>query len=56
MSSSGSRLATWPESKHSCSGLIPSSFISVRNSTIVSKLFSKTALKTKSLRRFEYLA
>ena len=29
MSSSGSRLATWPESKHSCSGLMPSSFIAV---------------------------
>ena len=56
MSISGSRLATWPASKHSCSGLIPSSRIAVRNSTIVSKLFSKTALKTKSLRRLEYLA
>ncbi len=29
MSSSGSRLATWPASKHSCSGLMPSSFIAV---------------------------
>ena len=56
MSSSGSRLATWPESKHSCSGLIPSSFIAVRNSMIVSKLFSNTALKTKSLRRALYFA
>src|SRR6476646_3567116 len=56
MSTSGSRLATWPESKHSCSGLTPISFIAVRNSMIVSKLFSKTALKTKSLRRFEYFA
>ena len=56
MSISGSRLATWPASKHSCSGLIPSSRIAVRNSMIVSKLFSKTVLKTKSLRRLEYLA
>ena len=37
-------------------GLDPSSRIAVRNSMIVSKLFSKTALKTKSLRRVEYLA
>ena len=29
MSISGSRLATWPASKHSCSGLIPSSRIAV---------------------------
>ena len=56
MSRNGSRLATWPASKHSCSGWIPSSFISVRNAVIVSKLFSNTALKTKSLRRREYLA
>ena len=56
MSSNGSRLATWPESKHSCSGLIPSSRITATSSTIVSKLFSKTALKTKSLRRREYFA
>ena len=56
MSSSGSRLAMWPASKHSCSGLMPISRIAVRNSMIVSKLFSNTALKTKSLRRREYLA
>ena len=56
MSSSGSRLATWPVSKHSCSARIPSSFIAVRNSMIVSNEFSKTALKTKSLRFFEYFA
>ena len=56
MSSSGSRLATCPASKHSCSGWIPSSFISVMNSMIVSNEFSNTALKTKSLRRREYLA
>jgi hypothetical protein len=56
MSISGSRLATWPESKHSCSGLIPISFMAVRNSTIVSKEFSKTALNTNSLRRAEYFA
>ena len=55
MSISGSRLATWPASKHSCSGLIPSSRIAVRNSMIVSKLFSNTALKTKSLRRARVL-
>ena len=46
----------WPASKHSCSGLIPSSRIAVRNSMIVSNEFSNTALKTKSLRRVEYFA
>ena len=56
MSISGSRLATCPASKHSCSGRMPSSFIALRNSTIVSNEFSNTALKTKSLRDFEYLA
>ena len=56
MSSRGSRLATCPASKHSCSGWIPSSFIAVMNSMIVSKEFSNTALKTKSLRRREYFA
>ena len=45
-----------PESKHSCSGLMPSSFISLRKVMIVSNEFSKTVWKTKSLRRFEYLA
>jgi hypothetical protein len=52
----GSRLATCPASKHSCSGWMPSSFISVMNCSIKSKLFSNTALKTKPLRRREYLA
>ena len=56
MSISGSRFATWPASKHSCSALMPSSFITVRNSMIVSNEFSKTALKTNSLRFFEYFA
>ena len=56
MSISGSRLAMWPESKHSCSGLMPSSFISLTKVMIVSNEFSKTAWKTKSLRRDEYLA
>ena len=56
MSISGSRLATWPASKHSCSALMPSSFITVRNSMIVSNEFSKTALNTNSLRFFEYFA
>ena len=56
MSSSGSRLATWPASKHSCSGWMPDAFIASISSMIVSKLFSNTALKTNSLRRREYLA
>ena len=56
MSSSGSRFATCPESKHSCSGRMPSSFIAVRNSIIVSNEFSNTVLKTKSFRFEEYFA
>ena len=56
MSSSGSRFAMWPESKHSCSGLMPSAFISFRNVMIVSNEFSNTVWKTNSLRRFEYFA
>ena len=56
MSSSGSRLAMWPESKHSCSGLIPASFIALVRVMMVSKEFSNTAWKTKSLRRREYFA
>ncbi len=56
MSISGSRLATWPESKHSCSGLMPSSFMAPRKAMIVSNEFSNTALKTNSLRRAEYFA
>ena len=56
MSSSGSRLARWPESKHSCSGLMPASRIAVQSSMIVSNEFSNTALNTKSPRRGEYFA
>ena len=56
MSINGSRLATCPESKHSCSGRIPSSFITVTNSMIVSNEFSNTVLKTKSFRFDEYFA
>ena len=56
MSRRGSRFATCPESKHSCSGRIPSSFIASRNSMIVSNEFSNTALNTKSLRLLEYFA
>ena len=56
MSISGSRFATCPESKHSCSGRMPSSFIASMNSMIMSNEFSNTALKTKSLRRREYFA
>ena len=56
MSSSGSRLATWPESKHSCSGLMPASRIAVQSSMIVSNEFSNTVLNTKSRRRREYFA
>ncbi len=47
----GSRFARWPVSKHSCSGRMPSSTIAVRKVLIVSKLFSKTVLNTKSPRR-----
>ena len=57
MSISGSRLATWPESKHSCSGLMPELASSPsQSSMIVSNEFSNTALNTKSLRRREYFA
>ena len=56
MSSSGSRFARWPESKHSCSGRMPLSFIASSSAMIVSNEFSNTALNTKSLRRREYLA
>ena len=56
MSSSGSRLARWPESKHSCSGRIPSSFIAASSARIVSNEFSNTIENTKSLRRREYFA
>ena len=56
MSSSGSSEATWPESKHSCSGRIPHSTIVDSSAPIVSNEFSNTALNTKSLRRDEYFA
>ena len=56
MSSSGSRFAMCPESKHSCSGLMPSSFIALRKVMIVSNEFSNTVWNTNSLRRFEYFA
>ena len=56
MSISGSRFATCPESKHSCSGRMPNSFIAVTNSMIVSNEFSNTILNTKSLRLAEYFA
>jgi hypothetical protein len=56
MSIRGSRFATCPESKHSCSGRMPSSFIAVRNAMIVSNEFSKTALNTNSFRFDEYFA
>ena len=56
MSRKGSRFATWPASKHSCSGWMPSSAISAMNCAIRSKLFSNTALKTKSFLRLEYFA
>jgi len=46
----------WPESKHSCSGLMPSSFIAFRNVMIVSNEFSKTVWNTNCLRRLEYFA
>ena len=56
MSSSGSRLATWPESKHSCSGRMPHSFIAPSSAWISSKLLSKTNENTNALRRREYFA
>ena len=56
MSSSGSSDATWPESKHSCSGRIPHSTIASSSAPMVSNEFSNTALKTNSRRRDEYFA
>ncbi len=56
MSSSGSRFARCPESKHSCSGRIPHSFIASSSARIVSNEFSNTIENTKSLRRREYFA
>uniref|UniRef100_A0A6J5ZYW9 Unannotated protein n=1 Tax=freshwater metagenome TaxID=449393 RepID=A0A6J5ZYW9_9ZZZZ len=46
----------WPMSKHSCSGLMPFALSAVSSSMISSKEFSKTVLKTNSLRDFEYFA
>ena len=56
MSSSGSSDATCPESKHSCSGRIPTETIPSSSARIVSNEFSNTAANTKSRRRAEYLA
>ncbi len=53
---SGASEPTWPTSKHSCSGLMPSSFIASSSAMMSSKEFSKTALKTKSRRAREYFA
>ena len=53
---SGASEPTCPRSKHSCSGLMPSSFIASRKVMMVSNEFSKTVLKTKSLRFEEYFA
>ena len=49
-------MATCPESKHSCSGRMPSSTIASSSAWIVSNEFSNTSLKTKSFRRDEYFA
>ena len=56
MSTSGASEPTWPTSKHSCSGRMPSSFMAFSSSMISSKLFSNTVLNTKSLREAEYFA
>ena len=56
MSISGASEATCPVSKHSCSGLMASSFIASSSSTISSNGLAKTSLNTKSLRRLEYFA
>ena len=56
MSTSGASEPTWPRSKHSCSGLIPSSFIASSSSMISSNGLANTSLKTKSLRLLEYFA
>ena len=56
MSTSGASEPTWPTSKHSCSGLIASSFIASSSSMISSNGLAKTVWKTKSLRWREYFA
>ena len=56
MSTSGASDATWPTSKHSCSGLMPSRRIASSNSMISSNGLVNTNLNTKSLREREYLA
>ena len=56
MSTSGSREPTWPRSKHSCSGLMPSSFIASSRAMISSKGFANTAWNTNALRVREYFA
>ncbi len=56
MSISGARLPTWPTSKHSCSGLMPSSFIASSSSMISPNGFSKTMLNTNCFFEREYFA
>ena len=56
MSTSGSSEPTCPRSKHSCSGLIPCSFIASSSATISSNGFAKTIENTKSWREREYFA
>ena len=56
MSISGASAPTWPTSKHSCSGVMPSSRITSRNVWISLNGFGKTVSKTKALRRAEYFA
>ncbi len=46
----------WPRSKHSCSALMPSSFISVSSSMISLNGFAKTVSKTNVRREREYFA
>ena len=56
MSTSGASDPTWPTSKHSCSGLMPSSFIASSSAMISSNGLANTVWKTNSLRRDEYFA
>ena len=53
---SGSSEPTWPRSKHSCSGLMPSSFIASSRAMISSNGFAKTIENTNSRRLREYFA
>ncbi len=53
---SGSSEPTWPRSKHSCSGLIPSSFIASSRAMISSNGLAKTNENTNSRREREYFA